>query len=100
MPGRSRLHGTDVLQRDDSGLLTTVVDGELVALSVEAGACYGLDGIGTRIWELLAEPCSLDSLCEQLTREFEVEQSYCREDVLEFLEELRAEGMVVVSAAR
>jgi hypothetical protein len=92
------LLGTDVLQRESERLLTTVVDGELVAMSVEEGACYGLNAIGTRIWELLADPRSVDSLCEQLTREFEVDDAVCRREVLAFLEQLRKEGIVSVTA--
>jgi hypothetical protein len=99
MPGRKRLQESDMLVRDADELLTTVVDGELVALSVEKGACYGLNGIGTRIWALIAEPRSVESLCEQLEREFEVEEAVCRREVLEFLEQLHAEGIVSVSTA-
>lgn len=98
MPGRKRLQATDVLVRDADELLTTVVDGELIALSIDKGACYGLNDIGTRIWDLIAEPRSVESLCEQLQREFEVDEAVCRREVLEFLEQLHAEGIVSVSA--
>ena len=94
-----RLSGSDILVRNDAELLTTVVDGELIGMSVEQGACYGLNGVGTRIWELLAEPCSLAGLCEQLTSEYEVDADTCLREVLDLVEELRAEGLVNVSAA-
>ena len=94
------LSGTDILRRDSDQLLTTVVDGELIALSIENGACYGLNAVGTRIWDLLAEPRSLDSLCEQLVREFEIDPAACREQVLEFVEQLRKERIVSVAPAR
>ncbi len=80
------------------GLLTTEVDGELMAMSVESGTCYGLNGVGTRIWELIGEPRSIDSLCAQLLREFEVEEAVCRREVIDLLEDLRAEGLVTVEA--
>ena len=83
----------------NEGLLTTEVDGELIAMSVEQGACYGLNGVGTRIWALLAEPRSVDSLCEQLLREFEVEESVCRQQVTALLDELRSEEMVTIRPA-
>ena len=97
--GDGRLAGSDVLVRNDAELLTTVVDGELIGMSVEQGACYGLNGVGTRIWELLAEPRSLASLCEQLTSEYDVDADQCLREVLDLVEELRAEGLVKVSAA-
>jgi hypothetical protein len=93
-----RLTGADTLIRNDAELLTTVVDGELIGMSVEQGACYGLDGVGTRVWDLLAEPRSIDSLCDELVQEYEVEPSVCLREVLDLLEELRAEGLVTVSA--
>jgi hypothetical protein len=96
-PGR--LNGADVLVRNDAELLTTVVDGELIGMSIEQGACYGLNGVGTRIWELLAKPRSIDSLCQQLAGEYDVGPDQCLREVLELVEELRAEGLVNLRAA-
>jgi hypothetical protein len=89
--------GAAILVRNDAELLTTVVDGELIGMSVEQGACYGLNGVATRIWELLAEPRSLDSLCAELTNEYEVDAGQCRREVLNLVRELQAEGLVSVS---
>ena len=93
-----RLSGADVLIRNDQELLTTEVDGELIGMSVEQGTCYGLNGVGTRIWALLSEPRSVDELCRQLTEEYEVDDAQCRAEVIELLEELRSEGLVTVQA--
>ena len=95
--GDRRLIGSDVLVRNDAELLTTVVDGELIGMSIEQGACYGLNSVGTRVWELLAEPRSIDSLCGQLTDEYDVGNDECLREVLELVEDLRAEGLVKVS---
>ena len=93
------LPGTAILVRDDDELLTTRVDGELIGMSVEQGACYGLDAVATRIWDLLGEPRSLDDLCAALTEEFDVTAERCRADVRELVSQLRGEGLVKVSAA-
>jgi len=86
----------DAILVQNPGLLTTEVDGELMAMSVEKGTCYGLNGVGSRIWALIAEPRSIDSLCRQLVGEFDVEEERCRREVEELVEELRAEGMLIV----
>lgn len=86
----------DAIVVQNPGLLTTEVDGELMAMSVENGTCYGLNGVGTRIWALIAEPRSIDSLCQQLLGEFDVDEERCRREVGELIEELRAEGMLTV----
>ena len=93
------LTGEDIVVRNDARLLTTVVDDELVGMSVEQGACYGLNGVGTRIWDMLAEPRSIDSLCDELTREYEVERAQCLSEVVDLLEELRSEGLLAVRNA-
>ncbi len=98
IPADERLTGAAVIVRNDDELLTTVVDGELIGMSVEQGACYGLNTVGTRIWGLLAEPRTIDSLCEQLTAEYDVEAGDCLNDVLDLAENLRAEGLVTASA--
>jgi hypothetical protein len=98
VPGGERLTAAAVLVRNEADLLTTVVDGELIGMSIEQGACYGLNAVGTRIWELLAEPRSIADLCERLTDEYDVEAADCLEGVIELAENLRAEGLVTVSA--
>ena len=89
------LAGNAIVARNDE-LLTTEVDGELMAMSVELGTCYGLNRVGTRIWALIAEPRTVDSLCEQLLGEYEVEEAVCRSELVDLLQTLRAEGLVTV----
>ncbi|MES2033623.1 MAG: PqqD family peptide modification chaperone [Pseudomonadota bacterium] len=91
----NRLTGADIVVRNE-GLLSTEVDGELVAMSIENGACYGLNAVGTRIWALIAEPRSIDSLCAQLLTEFKVDAETCRSEVMDLIESLRAEAMVTL----
>ncbi len=91
------MKGTDLIARQDGDLVTTRIDGELVGMSVEQGACYGFDAVATRLWVLLENPLTLDALCAQLVAEFEVEDDACHSDVLAFLTELRGEGLISVT---
>ena len=75
-------------------LLTTRVDGEVMAMSVERGACYGLDPIGSRIWELVETPVTVGDLVVRLTREYEVDAAVCRTDVCALLSSMESEGMI------
>ena len=94
-----RLAGSTILARSDDDLLTAEVDGELMGMSVERGTCYGFNGVGTRIWHLLAEPRSIDSLCAALVSEYEVEDDVCRQDVVTVVQRLCDEGLVEVDQA-
>lgn len=75
-------------------LLTTHVDGEVMAMSVERGACYGLDPIGSRIWELVETPTTVGDLVTRLTTEYAVTPAQCAADVRALLAQLEAEGMI------
>jgi hypothetical protein len=76
------------------GFVEAEVDEDMVALNVERGSCYGLNGVGSRIWKLLSRPTRIGDLCATLLAEYEVPPDVCERDVLALLEELRAEGMI------
>lgn len=76
--------------------ITSTVENDLVMMSLEKGTYYGLDAIGSQIWENIAEPITIPALCQKLTDQFEVDANQCREDVLTFLNELVKEDMVHV----
>lgn len=78
------------------GHVEAEIDNEIVALNIQNGTCYGLNRMGSRIWGLLRTPVPVGQICRQLVSEFDVEPSVCEVQVLDFLEELRAEGMVAV----
>jgi hypothetical protein len=86
---------TSKVQRNP-GMITSNLDGEIVMMSVEHGEYYGLDEIGTRIWELLEKPITVEELISSLTHEFEVERLECEHDTLEFLDELLSKKLIQI----
>jgi len=70
------------------------MDGETVMMSIENGEYYGMDAIGSRIWELIKTPVTVSGLCDQLMEEFEVTREKCSEDVMGFLGELAKDGLI------
>lgn len=78
----------------NGGFSEAAVDQEIVAFSIEKGACFGFNPVGSRIWQLVANPITVDSICNELVREYEIDPETCKRDVISFLEQLFAEGMV------
>jgi hypothetical protein len=76
------------------GFIDAEFDDEVVALSIEHGTCYGLNRVGSRIWKLLATPTRIADLCATLLTEYKVDPGECERQVLDLLEELRAEGLI------
>jgi hypothetical protein len=89
----SPLSSDTVVARSD-GFIEAEIDNEVVALSIEHGTCYGLNRVGSRIWNLLATPSRISNLCEKLLAEYKVEPNVCQRQVIDLLEELRAEGLI------
>ena len=80
--------------RNDS-IPTGEVDGELVALDLEKGSCFGMDSIGSAIWDLAREPMTLGEIADALTARFDVEREQCLNDVAPFVGDLLAEGLLL-----
>ena len=76
--------------------LSADLHNEIVLMSLDSGSYYGLEGTARRIWELIATPCTLTELSAQLSKEFQVTPEQCVEDISPFLDELLAEGLLVV----
>ena len=51
-----------------NGFLEAEIDKEIVALSIEHGTCYGLNRVGSRIWNLLASPAQIGDLLQRCLR--------------------------------
>ncbi|WP_094603508.1 hypothetical protein SPSIL_010550 [Sporomusa silvacetica DSM 10669] len=79
------------------GLLAADMDGETVMLNIEKGTYYGLDGIGSRIWQLIEKPHTVRSIVATLLEEYDVEGTACQNDVLDFLNQLSSKGLILVA---
>ena len=65
--------------------LAARVDDELVMMSAAKGNYIGLSEVGARIWELIETPRTIESLCDALVAEYEVDPTTCRAEVDSFL---------------
>ena len=85
-----------IIRCDD--LLEADVNGEIVALHVDKGQCYGMNAVASRVWALLAEPTSPEEICARLSDEFDVDAETCRTDVNALLADLQSEGLIKPAA--
>ena len=70
------------------------IDDEIVMVDIERGSYFSLNAVATRVWELLAQPLTLDSLCDQLLTEYDVLPEQCRADVTGHLAEMETLGLI------
>ncbi len=76
-------------------VLARQVGEETVILHLEKGAYFGLDPIGARIWQLLAEDITLAEVCDAIEREYEAPRAEIEHDLLSLVDELLAQGLVL-----
>ena len=82
--------------RRNIAIPTGTVDGELMALDPEAGDVFGLDPVGTAIWEAIGEGARFDTIIERLCATHDVAPDTCRTDTRAFIAELAAANLVSV----
>jgi hypothetical protein len=74
------------------------VGGETVILDTVGGTYYGLDEVGTRIWDLVRDGRSVEAVETVLLDEYEVEPDDLHRDLERLLDELLDQGLLVSAA--
>jgi len=72
------------------------VDGEMVLLDMESENYFGLDEVGTAIWQAMQEKDTLKEVLNVLLEQYEVEEEMLENDLSDFLEKLVESGLVKV----
>ena len=78
-------------------LLSQEVSGETVLLDLNSESYFGLDEVGTRIWQLLLEHGNLRKVFDTLLEEYDVESDQLEKDMEEILTKLVEAGLITLS---
>jgi len=87
----------DAILRRKQDQLSSEIDGEVVMLSIENSEYYGMDKVGSHIWQLIEKPISLKQLIGILLDEYEVAEEQCTEDTVKFIEQLMEKELVEIT---
>ena len=72
------------------------VDGEMVLLDMNSENYFGLDAVGTDIWQAMQENESLTDVLAVLLDQYEVEEEVLKKDLLDFVEKLQESGLIEI----
>ena len=72
------------------------LDGESVVLDMSSGKYYGLNSVGSAIWNLIQQPRTVRDVCDALVAEFQVDPQRCEEDLLVWLKSMSDKELVKV----
>jgi hypothetical protein len=70
------------------------LDGEAVVLDLATGMYFGLDDVGTRMWQLIEQHGTLPEVLDILEQEFDAPIECVEADLREFLDLLVSKGLV------
>ena len=77
-------------------ILTSKIEDQTIMMNLENGNYYGLNPVGSQIWEIIEQKISVKKLCSRLIKEYEVEESHCKKVVLSFLEKMNKSGLISI----
>lgn len=82
LPERQWRQAPDVVQAE-------LGPGQTAVLHLTTGRYHALNGVGSRIWALLAAPCTASRLCATLCDEYDVDTELCAQEVERYLSMLQ-----------
>jgi hypothetical protein len=83
---------TRVRQHPDQ--VAAEADGEVLMMHIESGNYFGLNEVGSFIWNQLEEPRSIAELCAAIQGEFDVDEERCRADAIAFVQGMIDDGLM------
>lgn len=81
---------------NSSVLIRTFADGESVLLNLDTENYFGLNAVGSRMWELLTSAASIEEAYQALLAEYEVTPDELRRDLDALIEQLVEHQLVEV----
>ena len=85
-----------MLVRISDNVVYRELAGESVLLNLTSGIYFGLDEVGTRIWDLLAEHRDSEKIIPMLIAEYDVDEAQLRRDVAGLIAQLSEQGLLVI----
>ena len=75
------------------------VSGETVIMDMASETYFGLDAVGTRVWQLMQEHGQLQQVFETMLQEYEVEPAALEQDLANLLLKLEEAGLVTLTTS-
>ncbi len=78
-------------------VLAQELAGETVLLDLGSDTYFGLDAVGTRVWQLLQEGLDASAMVATLLEEYAVEREVLKKDIAELLDRLQQAGLIKIA---
>jgi hypothetical protein len=88
MPSSGALISQDSLVVVSQDQVSSDLAGESVILNLKNGTYYGLNELGSVIWEFIQEPKTVADICDSILQAYEVDSKTCESSVQALLSDL------------
>ena len=78
-------------------LVATDIDQDKVFLDVSSGKYCGMNRVGSSIWDLAEQPIEIRVICARLLQRFEIDESVCQRETVQFCQELFDTGSLTLA---
>jgi len=85
-----------LVQRNDSNLIISELDNDLVMMDMENGSYLSLNRTGRIIWEQLEQPILVSDIIQQLMNRFSVDEKTCTLETLDFLDKIERQKSLLI----
>lgn len=82
--------------RINDDVLFQELQGESVLLNLKSGVYFGLDKVGTRVWQLIRENKDLAAVLDSMVQEYDVTAEKCSQDLLDLVAKMVEQGLVTI----
>jgi hypothetical protein len=98
MPNSDQQILTDsIIQQKTEHLLSTLLGDELVMMDLESGNYLSLNKTGAVIWAEIEQPVAVAELIKRLTARFDIDETDCLADTVQYLQKMREQNIISVS---
>jgi hypothetical protein len=70
--------------------------GETAMLNMKDGVYYGLNPMGTIIWEFIQKPITIQEILDKILDQYEVDEETCYADLNELVDQMLENGLVEI----
>jgi coenzyme PQQ synthesis protein D (PqqD) len=81
----------------NADVLCQDLNGEAVLLNLKTGVYFGLDRVGTRVWQLLESHTVLAQILDVMVAEYDVPKERCAEDLIALVNEMQKQELVTLT---
>ena len=91
----TRLKLDSIIQRD-SEIIAVEMGNETVMMGIDQSKYFGLNEVGTTVWENIEKPITIQALVHVVRKNFDIEEKDCLADILELVSDLMTQGLARV----